>query len=191
MKESLTPVRKWLWISVAVTCLAFVAAMVLRWWMVGGWAMVVAFVLIIALIWSYARAAAGPRMVLPLLMFVAGTVILLGAAISASGNDIDQTTCELDQALGNVASYVDCTDQNGELAWFWIGGVLAVLGLLGFVVYSANRASRSDDRLSARPAVPPVGLGIADELKKLQDLLSAGTITSEEFASMKSRLLSQ
>ncbi|ATQ77527.1 hypothetical protein CR152_25755 [Massilia violaceinigra] len=65
--------------------------------------------------------------------------------------------------------------------------------LMNVIIDQANR--NEEERMARRaaletPAAPPVPLGaVADEIKKLGELMSSGLLTEEEFAEQKAKLL--
>lgn len=81
----------------------------------------------------------------------------------------------------------------------WMKALLVVLlivfpfvGVLGYLIIEGDRmAQRSSQRaLQARDELRGiVGLSIADEIEKLEKLRSSGSITNDEFAHLRARLV--
>lgn len=91
---------------------------------------------------------------LPLTLLIVGLLIALGAGASSTNNDVAESRCELGNSLSGIEE--DCA-QNDETIWYVIGGGLAALGLLGFVIRSAlGQPLMGPPRRQRRPSTSPM-----------------------------------
>lgn len=113
-------------------------------------------------------------------LLTVGLVVLIGVWASMSNNDLDLALCEANSAVSNTPS--DCTG-GGELPWIIVGGVLTVLGLLGFVMRSGVRTAI--DEGPAATSAP----GMIADLQQAAELHRSGALSDDEFSAMKRKLL--
>jgi heme/copper-type cytochrome/quinol oxidase subunit 2 len=74
-------------------------------------------------------------------------------------------------------------DMSGGAKALWLV-VVIVLPLVGTLIYMIARPSRP-----AEPAPEPAVVGAADELERLAKLRADGSISAEEFATLKARVI--
>ena len=75
-------------------------------------------------------------------------------------------------------------DMTGVSKALWLV-VVIVLPLLGTLIYMIARPSRAEEPAAREPAV----VGAADELERLAKLHADGSISAEEFATLKARVI--
>ena len=82
-------------------------------------------------------------------------------------------------------------DISGWAKALWVIGLVLFpyLGVFAYMITQSAGMAERDTRQAQQAQRPPVGFSVADEMNKLDQLRISGSITSEEYAHLRGRLV--